>query len=164
MEGKKAMKNKTKVPILVYLFIFGTVVVISAISLFSLSYTKNQLELARSKGIYPNPETGMKTLINQDYIGIQKVEIIYAGPNYDNGSKPFVWFVVADIWAKSRFDGSSLGYGKWDHDSGGSYFLQTKEGWVHVTEHLHPEFVAFLMEVYGLAGEGNPRASHPRAE
>jgi hypothetical protein len=158
------MKNKTEIRFLAFLFIFGAVIVISAVSLVSLFYTKAQLDFARSIGVFPDPETGMIEIINQDYIGIHKVEVVYAGPNNNNGSKPFVWFVIARIWAESRRDGSPLGYGKWDHDEGGSHFLQTKEGWVMVPEHKLPGFVAFWMEVYRLAGEGNPQASHPWAE
>jgi hypothetical protein len=158
------MKNKTQIPLRALWFIFGAIVVISVISLVSLFYTKAQLGLARSIGVFRDAETGMKEIINQDYIGIKKVEIVYAGPNYDNGSKPFVWYVIARIWAESRIDGSRLGYGKWDHDEGGSHFLQTKEGWIMVPEHKHPEFVVFWMGVYGLAGEGNSQASHPWAD
>jgi hypothetical protein len=158
------MKTIIKTLLRGWALILGAISVLIAIALGSLFYTKTQLELSRSLGVFPDAETGMIEIIQQDYIGIQKVEIVYAGPNNDNGSKPFVWFVAAEIWANSRIDGSPLGYGKWDHDSGGSHFLQTKEGWVMVPEHKFPGFVAFWMQVYGLAGEGNSQPAHPRAE
>ena len=44
-------------------------------------------------------------------------------------------------------------------DAPGSYFLQTKEGWVHAPEGTLPGFVGFWMDVFGMAGPGEDSPS-----
>ena len=71
---------------------------------------------------------------------MERVEIITAGVNANDGSQPHVWFVRAWIFADQRPDGrpTERGYG------GGSYFLRVKEGWVHVPEGAFPEFIGWV--------------------
>jgi hypothetical protein len=116
---------------------------------FSWSYTTSRLELARREGIYPTAEEGMRTMIARDYVGLQKVEIEYAGPNAFDGGSPHVWFVIARVWADSRADESPLH--EMGYDYPGSFFLHTREGWVHVPEGVFPEFIGFWMPVFGWA-------------
>ncbi len=129
--------------------------------LLSLIYTTSQLALARSDGAYPSAEEGMRALIARGYRNVQDVEIHYAGPNSSDGSQPHVWYVMAEVWAQSRADGSPVGHGVRLSDNPGSFFLETKEGWVHVPEGALPELVGFWMKVFGLAGQGSAVPSHP---
>jgi hypothetical protein len=130
-------------------------------ALLSLIYTTSQLAIARSGGVYPSAEEGMRALIARSYRNVQEVQIHYAGPNSFDGSQPHVWYVIAEIWAEARADGSSIGSGVRLSDNPGSFFLQTKDGWVHVPEGAFPEVMGFWMSVFGLAGQGSSIPSHP---
>ena len=121
-------------------------------------YTVSQLERARSRGVYDSAEQGMRALIADGYEGISRVDILYAGPNAFDGSQPHVWYVVAEVRAAARADGS--GMGRQGCDAPGSYFLQTKDGWLHVSEGAFPEVVGFWMRVFGLAGPGQAQPTH----
>lgn len=81
-------------------------------------------------------------------IPVERVEIMSAGVNQHDGSQPHVWFVTARVFADQRPDGKPTphGYG------GGSYFLRVEEGWVHMSEGAFPDFVGWVMELYGLEG------------
>jgi hypothetical protein len=39
------------------------------------------------------------------------------------------------------------------------FFLQTKEGWVHMPEGAFPGFIGFWMKVFGMAGPGQSEPS-----
>ncbi len=123
----------------------------------SWSYSSLQLAIARSKGIYPTAEQGMLERASRGYAGVPRVDILYAGPNSFDGSKPHVWYVIAEVRAQARSDGSELGRN--GCDAPGSFFLQTKEGWVHVSEGAFPGFVGFWMDVFGMAGPGEENPS-----
>ena len=127
----------------------------------SLVYTTAQLTLARSEGVYPSAEEGMRGLVARGYRNVEQAEIRYAGPNSFDGSQPHVWFVVAGVSAEARSDGSPAGNGIRTTEYPGSFFLQTRDGWVHVQEGAFPEFVGFWMRVFGLAGEGSAIPTHP---
>jgi len=127
----------------------------------SLVYTTAQLTLARSEGVYPSAEEGMRGLVARGYRNVEQAEIRYAGPNSFDGSQPHVWFVVAEVSAEARSDGSPAGNGIRTTEYPGSFFLQTRDGWVHVQEGAFPEFVGFWMRVFGLAGEGSAIPTHP---
>jgi hypothetical protein len=110
-------------------------------------YTATQLRIARIEGVYSSPEDGMRVLVTESWIDIDRVEIVYAGTNSFDGSSPHVWFVTAQVWATRRGDGKPIhqrGY-----DTGGSFFLRVQDGWVHVPEGRFPELVGFGMQLFG---------------
>jgi len=137
---------------IILLFAFCGMVVLA-----SWGYTSVQLSLARSRGVYPTAEEGMLALVDTGYVGITHVDILYAGPDSFVGSQPHVWYVIAEVRASRRADGSAMGY----HgcDAPGSFFIQSREGWVHVPEGAFPEFIGLWMEVFGLAGRGESAPS-----
>ncbi len=113
-------------------------------------YTNGQLRIAGMRdGVYETPEEGMRALAEESWIDVEKIEIEYAGPNAFDGSNPHVGFVVAKVWAAGRADGKPVG--SHGYGSAGSFFLHTKDGWVHVPEGAFPEFVGFGMKLFGLS-------------
>jgi hypothetical protein len=126
---------------------------LSIIVVFSAwAFTTSRLALASSEGVYPSAEVGMRTRMERAYDGISQVKIVYAGPNSFEGSQPHIWYVIAEVRAASRAGGSEMGTN--GCDAPGSFFLQTRDGWVHVPEGAFPELVGFWMKVFGLAGPG----------
>jgi hypothetical protein len=115
-------------------------------------YTTAQLAMARWRGTYPTAEEAMRAIIDRGYVGVSRVDILYAGPNSSHGWQPHVWYAVAEVRADRRADGSAMGL----HgcDAAGSFFLQTKEGWVHVPEGAFPTLIGLWMPVFGQAGVG----------
>jgi hypothetical protein len=120
--------------------------------LFAWIYTYTQLANARAKGVYATPEEGMLARVEKYYAADREVKILYAGTNSFDGSAPHVWYVIAEVRASARADGSEMGHN--GCDAPGSFFLQTREGWVHVSEGAFPGFMGFWMKVFGWAGEG----------
>lgn len=120
-------------------------------------YTAVQLNIARAKGVYSSPEQGMIARAEQYYTDDRQVKILHAGTNSFDGTKSHIWYVIAEIRASARADGSALGHN--GCDAPGSFFLQTKEGWVHVSEGAFPGFIGFWMDVFGWAGEGQSTPS-----
>ena len=121
---------------------------------WSWSFTTSRLNSARSIGIFPSPSEGMLTLVESGYVGIQEARIVGAGQEtFPLGGGPHVWFVTVCVWAEAREDGSSVGSPTNDFDYGGSYFVDTKEGWVLMPESSRPLFVGFWMKVFDLAGD-----------
>jgi hypothetical protein len=101
----------------------------------------------------------MRGLINNNYVGITSLSLSTSGPNSHTGDQLHVWYVIARVCAARRADGSGLGSN--GCDTPGSFFLQAKDGWVHVPEESFPELVGHLMSVFGLAGPGSTTpASH----
>jgi len=129
----------------------------SAFVVLAWVYTTVQLNNARAKGVYATPEQGMLALTEKYYTADHEVKIIYAGTNSFDGSNPHVWYVIAEVRATARADGSELGPN--GCDAPGSFFLQTKEGWVHVPEGAFPTFMGFWMKVFYWAGEGKSAPS-----
>jgi hypothetical protein len=137
--------------------IFRRVLISLGVSLLcvmaSAIFTTVQLNAARVQGWYASPEQGMVARAEQYYSADRQIKILHAGPNSFNGSKPFVWYVIAEVHASARTDGSELGPN--GCDTPGNFFLQTKDGnWVYVPEGAFPGFMAIWMEVFGWAGEG----------
>ena len=120
-------------------------------------YTAVQLNVAQAKGVYSSPEQGMIARAEQSYTADRQVKILHAGTNSFDGTKPHIWYVIAEIRASARADGSALGHN--GCDAPGSFFLQTKEGWVYVPEGAFPGFIGFWMDVFGWAGEGQSTPS-----
>ncbi len=134
------------------LLVFSTVVVFS-----SWAYTTTKLALARSEGVYPSAEQGMRTRLERAYVDISRLDILYAGPNSFDGSQPHIWYVIAEVRATMRAGGSRMGAN--GCDAPGSFFIETTDGWVHVPEGAFPEIVGFWMKVFGLAGPGQATPS-----
>ncbi len=116
----------------------------------SMGYTLVQLNLARGRGLYPSPEEAISIRAHQYYSGVSRVLIERAGPNAFDGSSPHVWYVVWSVYADSRADGSDLYHGA--YESGGSYYLHLKDGWVQMPEGYFPEYIGFWMKVLRIAG------------
>jgi hypothetical protein len=132
----------------------GTILAVGACS---WTYTTTQLRIASSKCVYATAERGMLANAEKHYSADRAVKILYAGTNSFDGSQPHVWYVIAEVRATSRADGSELGHN--GCDAPGSFYLQTKEGWVHVPEGAFPEFMGFWMKVFDMAGEGQSTPS-----
>jgi len=131
--------------------------ILVAIVPLSWVYTSVQLNIARSKGVYPSAEQGMLALVDKAYSADRQIKILYAGTNSFDGSEPHIWYVIAEVRATSRADGSEMGRN--GCDAPGSFFLQTKDGWVHIGEGSFPTFMGFWMKVFGMAGEGQSTPS-----
>ena len=128
-----------------------------ALVAFSYVYTVAQLNIASSKGVYTSAEQGMLAMIDEHYPPERNVKILYAGTNSFDGSKPHVWYVIAEVRAASRADGSVLVHN--GCDAPGLFFLQTRDGWVFVPEGAFPGIIGFWMKVFDLAGPGQSTPS-----
>jgi hypothetical protein len=120
---------------------------------FGWLYSSTQLAKAASAGVYDSAEQGMLALAEKHYTPDRQVKILKAGTNSFNGNDPFIWYVMAEVRASARSDGSALGHN--GCDAPGSFFLQTRNGkWVHVPEGAFPTFMGMWMKLFGWAGEG----------
>lgn len=138
--------------------ILAAVGLLVMVILSSWAYTTIQLGRARADGAYHSPEAGMLARAERHYSDDRQVKILYAGTNSFDGSKPHVWYVIAEIHASARADGSPLGRN--GCDAPGSFFLQTRDGsWVFVPEGAFPGIMGFWMEMFGMAGEGQSTPS-----
>lgn len=141
--------------------VFVTLIVLAVLGLiffFPRWYTDRVVANARARGEFTSPEAGMLALTARDYTRDYKATIHYAGPNEDDRSMPYVWFVIVEIRASARADGSQLHRN--GCDSGGTYFVQLKDGkWVQIPEGFFMLFVPSWLEKYGFAGEGQATAS-----
>lgn len=121
---------------------------------WSWYFTTNRLNSsARTFGVFPSPTEAMMSEIETGWVGIQEAWIRDAGPESALGGGPHVWFVTACVWAESRADGSPVGSPTHDFDFPGGYYVETKDGWVPISE-SSALFVGFWMKVFSLAGEG----------
>jgi hypothetical protein len=120
---------------------------------WSWSFTTSRLNAARLIGVFPSPSEGMMTLVHSDYVDIQEARIVSASQETALGGGSHVWFVTVCVWADSREDGSPVGSPTHDFDFGGSYFVDTQEGWVLMPETSLPLFVGFWMPIFDLAGD-----------
>jgi hypothetical protein len=137
-----------------------TIAFIGVILLSCWIYTTSQMRAAREAGVFSSAEEGMRDLIAKNYIEPDDYQVIYAGTNSFDGSDPHVWYVIACVWGGHRLDGSPTGSTRHDYDQPGSFFLNTKGGWVYMPEGVFPGFIGFWMEVIGLAGPGSSQPSH----
>ena len=131
-----------------------------AVGLFALSwlYTKLVIANARADGEYASAEEGMMALMDKYYPPDREVKIFYAGPNENDGGNPYVWYVIAEVRASARADGSQMGLNGCDNP--GTFFLQLKDGnWVHVPEGMFTTFMTSLLDVFDMAGEGQSTPS-----
>jgi len=128
----------------------GAALLPAIVLLLAWLYTAGTLKFAQRQGVYPSPEKAMIGHITHNYRDVEKIEIVRAEPSANN---EHVWYVIAHVWAGSRPGGGAVGMGGRDYDVPGSYFVQTREGWVYVGEITSPEQLGFWMEVFGLAGK-----------
>ncbi len=128
--------------------------------LLSLSYTYEALSIVRARGVFASAEDGMRDLIARGYVHPDKVQIVRAGTNSFDGSQPHVWYVIACVQGGTRIDGSPVGNPRHNYDQPGTFFLDTRDGWVHVPEGMFPEVLGFWMKFYGLAGPGSSTPTH----
>lgn len=140
------------------LFVLGMVIASAALSWV---YSSVQLSIAHSKGVYETAEQGMLALVDKGYASDRQVKILYAGTNSLDGSKPYIWYVIAEVHASARADGSNLSEN--GCDAPGSVFLQTKDGWVYMPEGAFPGFIGFWMGLFDMAGPGQSEPSTARA-
>ncbi len=112
-------------------------------------YAASQLALAKSEGVYSTPQEAVIALNSQGWGGAEVVRIdgVRASPNSHAGDQPHVWFGGATVHLDRVPEG-------WDRKvfSSGSYFIHVREGWVHVSEGALPEFIGWVMELYGMEG------------
>ena len=153
------MKRRSS-PILVFTKVAGMVLLCILLCIAaSWIYTKAVLNHAKVEGVYATAEEGMLALLEKSYVE-PEVRIIGAGPNDPYGSNPHVWYVVACVWAEKRIDGSPVGNSRRDdYDQPGSFFLDTKDGWVYVGEGAFPGIVGTWMKAFGWAGPGSSQPS-----
>jgi len=137
-----------------------TLTFIGVILFCSWIYTTSQLRDAREDGIYSSAEEGMRDRIAKSYVEPERYQIISAGTNSFDGRYPHVWYVIACVRGGHRVDGSPTGSKKHDYDQPGSFFLNTKDGWVYMPEGAFPELIGFWMDVFGLAGPGSSQPTH----
>jgi hypothetical protein len=144
----------------VVLIIVGVFAVGLCFTIWSWYFTTSRLNSsAQSFGIFPSPTEAMMSAIRDGWVGIQEAWIRDAEPETALGGGPHVWFVTACVWAESRADGSPLGSPTHDFDFPGGYYLETKDGWVPMSEES-ALFVGFWMKVFGLAGDGGGQIIH----
>lgn len=125
---------------------------------FSWLFVTHELNQARAQGVYDNPEQGLQELVDKDYAPDHTMKIYYAGPNEDNRTKPYVWYVIAEVHASARADGSALGRNGCDNP--GVFFIQLKDGrWVHVPEGILTTFMLEWPDRFDLVGEGQSAPS-----
>jgi hypothetical protein len=144
------MKRRSK-----FLLMFGVLIlaivqfapVITAVAWLHMFVT---LEAAKREGVYTTPEDGMRVLVEKSWIGVERVEIEYAGANAHDGSNPHVWFVTARVWAARRGDWKPVS--RQGYDLAGSFFLRVQDGWVHVAEGHFPALVGSCMRLFGYWG------------
>jgi hypothetical protein len=151
--GMKGLRQSPTLRLVLVLLLWFPV----ALPIVGWSYTSIQLAHASARGVYDSAEEGMRSRLQEQYEGIEQIDVLYAGTNSFDGSRPHIWYVIAEVRARSRADGSSLGEN--GCDAPGSFFLQTKEGWVWMSEGWFPQSVGFWMDVFGMAGPGQSTPS-----
>jgi len=128
---------------------FGLAALVPIFFLCLWIYAVSQLALAKNDGIYASAEEAVIMLNSQGWGGAEvvRLEDVGASINRHDGSQPHVWFGGARVY----LDRVPQGRDRTEYSSG-SYFLHVKEGWVHVPEGAFPEFIGWIMELYGLEG------------
>jgi hypothetical protein len=139
------------------ILILLVLVLIGSAFMCTWGYTTLVITAASRGGVYPSAEEAMIARIDKGYSPDRQIKILHAGPNSHDRSDPFIWYVIAEVRASSRADGSDMG--KNGCDVPGSFFLQTKKGWVHVSEGAFPIYVGKWMKVFDMAGEGQTTPS-----
>ena len=125
---------------------------VAAVPLFFLCiwvYAVSELALAKNNGIYPTVEEAVIATNSRGWgaAKVVRIENVHAGPNRPYGSQPEVWFGGATVTLDRVPQG-----GNRTQYLAGSFYIHVREGWVHVPEGAFPEFIGWVMELYGLEG------------
>jgi hypothetical protein len=125
------------------------VVAVAAFFFLSWVYAASQLAMAKEGGVYPTVEAAVIGNAGTGWGGANVVSItdIHTGPNYRDGSQPYLQFGTAVIHYDRIPDGHSR-----LSSSIGSFYIHTREGWVLMSEGAIPEFVGWVMLLYNLEG------------
>jgi len=132
--------------------VLGVIAFYSWVVFLGWRFTSTQLAIARSGGVFPSAEKAMLAKMGRYYAPDAEISILHAGLDLHNGKQPFVWYVIAEVHASARADGSRLGHN--GCDAPGSFFVQTRDGWVYVPELAFPHVMAYWMIAFGMAGPG----------
>ncbi len=100
--------------------------VLSLMVVCAWGFTNLVIASARANGEYASAGEGMLALMDKSYPPDHTVKIHYVGPNEHDGSKPYVWYVIAEVHASPRAHGSEPGHN--DCKAPGSFLLQLKDG------------------------------------
>ncbi len=112
----------------------SAVLVLALLVIAANLYINLQLEAARSNyGVYATPELGMSALLGDGRYQIEAQYIRYSGSSCFVVCNPQVWFI--------HVAGNGRG--------GGAYFVQTKDGWVHLPESVFPDLFGLGMLLFG---------------
>ena len=136
-------------PILVVVLSLIATVVLFVV--FSVLYTYFSLAVGRSRGVYDTPQAAIYARAAEGYTPDARVVIERAVPNRHDGGLQHHWYVIWKIYATAHKDGTPLYYD--GYDTGGSNFVQTRDGWIFLSEAQMPGYVAQWMEILNLAGD-----------
>lgn len=130
---------------------------VAAFFFLSWVYAASQLAMAKEGGVYPTVEAAIIGNHSTGWGGVNVVSItdIHTGPNYRDGSLPYVQFGTAVIHYDRIPDGLSR-----PRSSAGSFYIHTREGWVLLEEGAFPEFVGWVMMLYNLEGAREYQAGY----
>lgn len=135
------------------LFILSAYLVFTGLGkAYSWAFTHSLVRQARAEGVYPTAVEAMEAFIEENYTGITSYKILSARPNEDDGKKPHVWYVIAEVHAAKYSDGSELRHN--GCDAPGTFVMQIREGWFLVHEGWYSFFLGQWLVDYGLAGPG----------
>ncbi|MGA9531760.1 MAG: hypothetical protein WBR18_03510 [Anaerolineales bacterium] len=129
--------------------------ILSLVPLFFLgiwAYAASQLALAKQEGVYRTAEEAVIASNSEGWGGAEVVGIdyVHAGPDSSN-SLPHVWFGGATVFLDRVPTGGTR-----DYYVNGSFYIHTRDGWVHVPEGAFPQFIGWVMELYGMEGVSQP--------
>lgn len=124
-------------------------VAVAAFFFLSWVYAASQLAMAKEGGVYPTVEAAIIGNHSTGWGGANVISItdIHTGPNYRDGSLPYVQFGTAVIHYDRIPDGLSR-----PRSSAGSFYIHTREGWVLMPEGAFPEYIGWAMMLYNLEG------------
>lgn len=140
----------------------GAAIILVALGLCGaclLLYPLAALNAASRGGVYARPEDHITAIAGREYCDAAQVVIEHAGPEAGDGSNPHVWFVQWKIYARSHAPcGSGRPMVYQTYDQGGYFYLNTRAGWVWMSEGSFPTYIGWWMKVFNLAGPGLPAA------
>jgi len=76
--------------------------VLSLMVVCAWGFTNLVIASTRANGEYASAGEGMLALMDKSYPLDHTVKIHYVGPNEHDGSKPYVWYVIAEVHAPPR--------------------------------------------------------------
>lgn len=150
LPAKIPREKRRKLPRFAWISL-GLAAAVPLFFLFIYVYAVSQLALAKNNGVYPTIEDAIVAMNSRGWgdAKVVKIENVHAGPNRSNGSQPYLWFGGATVYLDRVPQG-----GNRTQYSSGSYYMHVREGWFLLPEGAFPEFIAWVMELYGLEGVG----------